>query len=96
MKNFGVGKSILPAVLLHGSFDFALMIASFLVAVNPDNDAFEENAATVSLCISTVVFFCGAAYFLQQSKAQIKRLDELEVTDQVGSPKGEDAEHALV
>jgi len=96
MKSFGVGKSILPAVLLHGSFDFALMIASFLVAVNPDNDAFEENAATVSLCVSTVVFFCGGAYFLQQSKAQIKRLDELEVSDQVGSAKGEDAEHALV
>lgn len=95
-RSFGVGKSILPAVLLHGSFDFSLMIASFLVAVNPDNEVFEENAEWISLVVSTVVFFSGAAYYLQQSRAQIKRLDELAISGQVGAAKGDGAEHALV
>ena len=77
-RRFGVGRSILPAVLLHGSFDLAIMIASFLVAVNPDDENFEEKAETASLATSFAIFLLGVVYYLFQSRAQRKRLDELD------------------
>ena len=103
-RRFGVGRSILPAVFLHGSFDLAIMIASFLVAVNPDDEDFEENAEIASLATSFVIFLFGVVYYLFQSRAQRKRLDELDCAD--GSKKagllpatvtvGDDGDHALV
>ena len=103
-RRFGVGRSILPAVLLHGSFDLAIMIASFLVAVNPDDEDFEEKAEIASLATSFVIFLLGVVYYLFQSRAQRKRLDELDCA--AGSKKagllpatvtvGDDGDHALV
>lgn len=98
-KTFGVGRSILPAILLHGSFDLVIMIASFLVAVNPDDEEFEERAETTSLVVSFVIVLFGVAYYVVQSRAQRKRLNELESGTKAGLlPTATTAasDHALV
>ena len=98
-KTFGVGRSILPAILLHGSFDLVIMIASFLVAVNPDDEEFEERAETTSLVVSFVIVLFGVAYYVVQSRAQRKRLNELESGTKAGllpTATRAASDHALV
>ena len=96
-RSFGVGRSILPAILLHGSFDLVIMIASFLVAVNPDDEKFEE-AETASLVVSFAIVLFGAAYYVVQSRAQRKRLNEMESGAKAGllPTATAAADHALV
>jgi len=100
---FGVGRSILPAIILHGSFDLTIMIASFLVAVNPDDTEFEDKAETASLVVCFVIFFIGAGHYLLQTRAQRKRLDQLECASgskQAGflptTATDEDGDHSLL
>ncbi|KAL3805698.1 hypothetical protein HJC23_005942 [Cyclotella cryptica] len=42
-KNYGLGRVISPAVLLHGSFDFVLMLAAFYGALKKVEEGDNEN-----------------------------------------------------
>lgn len=77
-KSIGTGQTILPAVLLHGSFDFALMVASFWVAVHPDDADLEARAELGSLFAATAVALFGLLYYVREGRAQKERLRVLD------------------
>lgn len=84
----GIGRIIFPALLLHGSFDFALMLSAFIVGLGNDND--NENTsdqkATISredvpaLVVSFVIMMLGIVYYVLMARAQRKRLVGLDQT----------------
>ena len=45
-KNYGIGRIILPAVLLHGLFDFVLMLAAFYESLKASEEGGEKNEGT--------------------------------------------------
>eukprot|EP00566_Odontella_aurita_P002704 CAMPEP_0113532418 /NCGR_PEP_ID=MMETSP0015_2-20120614/4049_1 /TAXON_ID=2838 /ORGANISM="Odontella" /LENGTH=901 /DNA_ID=CAMNT_0000431379 /DNA_START=39 /DNA_END=2744 /DNA_ORIENTATION=- /assembly_acc=CAM_ASM_000160 len=79
-----LGRVISPAVLMHGSFDFVLMLVSFLVALHSGNgggganDDFAAKAEIASFALSLTIVLAGAAYYVKESRQQKKRLDEME------------------
>lgn len=79
-----LGRIISPAVLMHGTFDFVLMLISFLVALHSGNgggganDDFAVKAELVSFALSLTIVLAGAAYYVVESRLQKKRLDEME------------------
>lgn len=91
-KSVGVGRIILPAVLLHGSFDFVLMLAAYFQKVesikegNDDvlgldggADDTEDLAAQLPSMIAGAVFvIIGCVYYVIQSRAQTQRLVALD------------------
>jgi len=87
-KSYGIGRSLFPAVLLHGSFDFALMIFQFIADANAGNDAAGDDGvgwALASLCGSFGIVLLGFLYYAKQSHAQNARLAALDaaiVSDQ--------------
>ena len=88
-KRFGLGRIILPAILLHGSFDFVLMVAAFLqqrkdIIEGKDDESGQksddsEDSADLSeqlpaLIIGLIFVITGYAYYVMQSRAQNRRL----------------------
>lgn len=87
-KRYGLGWIIAPAILLHGTFDFVLMLAAYFMqvedikegnddAVNSaqENDASEDLASQLpSLLIGVVLVIIGYSYYVVQSRAQNQRL----------------------
>lgn len=89
-KKYGLGRIISPAVLLHGSFDFVLMLAAFyqsLKATSSDEGADENQgeasdevtsedlAAELPSLVSGLVFvIIGCIYYGIASRAQNQRL----------------------
>ena len=88
-KRCGLGRIILPAILLHGSFDFVLMAAAVFQNVqdikegNDDDGTAEssENDKNVdlstqipSLVAGLALVACGFVYYAIQSRAQARRL----------------------
>lgn len=87
-KRFGLGRIIFPAILLHGSFDFVLMVAAYFqqreniiegndddanATTTPDDDG--DLADQLPALISGLVFvLTGYAYYVYQSRAQNRRL----------------------
>jgi TRAP-type mannitol/chloroaromatic compound transport system permease large subunit len=89
VKKYGIGRIIAPAVLLHGSFDFVLMLAAFYQSLkasqeSEDNkqdaeasdDVTEEDlSAELPSLISGLVFvIIGCIYYGAASRAQNQRL----------------------
>mmetsp|Transcript_25807 Transcript_25807/g.40618 ORF Transcript_25807/g.40618 Transcript_25807/m.40618 type:complete len:317 (-) Transcript_25807:910-1860(-) len=89
-KKYGLGRIILPAILLHGSFDFVLMVAAYFMQVNTikegtDDDATatpeNEDGATEdiseqlpSMLMVFGLVISGYTYYVVQSRAQTRRL----------------------
>jgi RsiW-degrading membrane proteinase PrsW (M82 family) len=89
-KRYGVGRIITPAVLLHGSFDFVLMLAAFYESLKLVEEGGDQNegtdessnqpteedlAAELPSLISGLVFvILGSIYYGCASRAQNQRL----------------------
>jgi hypothetical protein len=79
-----LGRILVPAVLLHGSFDFVLMLLALLESAKKttaDDDATmqdldEADAMPLILSLSMVVL--GLLYYCCASASQRKRLHELD------------------
>lgn len=87
-QRFGLGRIIFPAILLHGTFDFVLMLAAYFQQVGTikegndedgkaaqDDDSSEDLASQLpALIIGLVLVITGYAYYVVQSRAQTQRL----------------------
>lgn len=89
-KKYGIGRIISPAVLLHGSFDFVLMVAAFYESLKASEEGQDEDqnqgsdseeittedlAAELPSLISGLVFvIIGCIYYGFASRAQNQRL----------------------
>ena len=94
-RGVGIGRILSPAILLHGSFDFVLMVAAYLEQVerikegnDDDSDIPEEDSSEAMMTaedVPTLAFsFCmvlvGYVYYVWQSRAQTQRLIALDRT----------------
>ena len=100
-RNVGLGRILFPAILLHGSFDFVLMVMALIQSVqettklnNDDDMANDDDRSPTthgvrdemsSLIVSVVIVLVGLVYYVCQAEAQRLRLHQL---DQ-GRPSGE-------
>ncbi len=88
-RKYGLGRIMLPAILLHGTFDFVLMLAAFLeqvkkikegsdddsTATSTENDESVDLASQLPALIAGLVLVVfGFVYFVVQSRAQTRRL----------------------
>eukprot|EP00550_Attheya_septentrionalis_P012888 CAMPEP_0198303146 /NCGR_PEP_ID=MMETSP1449-20131203/56735_1 /TAXON_ID=420275 /ORGANISM="Attheya septentrionalis, Strain CCMP2084" /LENGTH=579 /DNA_ID=CAMNT_0044005631 /DNA_START=292 /DNA_END=2029 /DNA_ORIENTATION=- len=86
-----LGRILFPAILLHGSFDFALMVMGLFYTISQipiDNDDNNNNddASNASSLIDQLPSFAagfgimvlGIVYYIMQSKQQSNRLRDLE------------------
>lgn len=93
-----LGRILFPAILLHGSFDFALMVMGLFYAISQipiDNDDNNNNddASNASSLIDQLPSFAagfgimvlGIVYYIMQSKQQSNRLRDLESARRDGS-----------
>ena len=88
--SYGVGYIILPSLLLHGSYDFSLMLMSFLFTDgsnddnnnedNNDNADEDSSIGLVSFLIAFGIVILGFTYYFIESNKQKKRLNSLEVS----------------
>ena len=93
VRTFGLGRIISPAVLLHGTFDFVLMLAAYLQQVEriregndddlvapSDGKATSEDIATElpALIAGIVLVIIGYAYYVVGSRAQTARLQAMD------------------
>jgi F0F1-type ATP synthase membrane subunit c/vacuolar-type H+-ATPase subunit K len=76
----GLFRVLLPAILLHGSYDFAIMIISYLQALYADPDDVTSiivyNIIAMAFSVGFVIF--GFIYYIIQSHKQVARLDRIE------------------
>ena len=87
-RGVGIGRIISPAILLHGSFDFVLMVAAYLQQVQKikegndddsdipkedDSDAVMSEEDIPTLVFSFGMVLVGYIYYVWQSRAQTKR-----------------------
>lgn len=95
-RKTGIGRIISPAVLLHGAFDFVLMVFAYYQQVHKieageDDDAPADATAVVeddediteelpSLLCASVFVALGYAYYVCQSRAQTRRLVAMDDT----------------
>jgi len=82
-RSIGTGRIIFPALLLHGSYDFSIMVFNFLANQPDDMDENEMSALSLiySLCaFATSVLFVigGALYYFRESKRQKARLEQID------------------
>jgi len=68
-----LGRIILPAVMLHGTFDFVLWFLDFLAG-----DQYSSFWALLSWGAGAFITMAGVAYFLRETLAQRKRLEQLD------------------
>jgi len=86
-----LGKAILPALLLHGTFDFILMAIGAFSSINQSNqekkdqedttdldDLFEE-LPILGISMSLVIIF--ATYYIIASRKQKVRLDQMYISE---------------
>jgi hypothetical protein len=87
-----LGRSILPAVLLHGAFDFVLMLLALLERSSKsgtektDDATLDEfdSADALPLVISVGLVILGLLYYCCEGQGQRKRLQELDQGQQGG------------
>jgi hypothetical protein len=68
-----LGRIILPAILLHGTFDFVLWFLDFLAG-----DHYSATWAMLSWGAGIFIILIGLAYFLRQTLEQRQRLARLD------------------
>lgn len=102
-KSIGLGRIIFPAVLLHGAFDFVVMLMALVIGIRHvgektqnDDIKIEETPADKrleygSLAVGFVMVLIGILYYVKESRSQKKRLEEMEV-----DPRRDESELPLV
>jgi hypothetical protein len=76
--SFGLGRIILPSVIFHGTYDFALMAISSSWQ-KEDNYFYNQGGndsrvAIASLCVSWFIMLVGILYYMRISHVQYARL----------------------
>jgi hypothetical protein len=66
-----LGRIILPAVIIHGTFDFGLSFIDFTSR--------SATGAIVALFFAFSVMLCGIIYYIKESRAQRERLQRLDL-----------------
>ena len=64
-----LGRALLPAIILHGTFDFVLMLCDFL---NQNNSAAGEFTA---IALALLIVIAGVTYYFHESANQRQRLE---------------------
>jgi RsiW-degrading membrane proteinase PrsW (M82 family) len=81
-RSHQLGRIILPALMLHGSFDFVLMLMALLQGADEDEDSQDLtqgiNEEVPALIASVVIVLVGLIYYICQAEAQRLRLYELD------------------
>jgi len=79
-EDLGLGRIILPAVLVHGLYDFSIMITTFLSILSGKGDATKGNPIylLLSFVISFGVVILGSLYYMSASSKQRTRLRALD------------------
>lgn len=88
-SSIGLGRIVLPSLLFHGTYDFALLFISdswkrsqaSQYFYSGDNQQSLETIMTV--CISFVILLCGGLCYVVQSQRQYGRLDQLSRSSRV-------------
>lgn len=84
-KGVGVGKIVLPSIILHGTFDSVLMmINSYIDFVSDsDDDGFTQPDLVylniIAACCVTSVMLIGTIWYWRQNRQQKARLKMLEI-----------------
>ena len=79
-----MGRILFPAILLHGSYDFSIMVFNFIFPPQSDNDEDAEDVGDpwivtlLPLVLSVFYVLCGTFYFYYESKSQTMRLQQLD------------------
>jgi len=83
-----LGSIILPAILLHGSYDFTIMLLNFLSELSDGNDENNDDISgeslpslilsILSLCFSVLYVVTGCAYYYRMSRNQKRRIEQIE------------------
>jgi len=77
-RGFHIGKIILPAIILHGTFDAILMIMS-LAEESDNEDNLEISLSDLVACFGIFVcLFVGIGWYYNESKWQRVRLEEMQ------------------
>jgi len=92
-KRYGLGRIIAPAILLHGTFDFVLMVAALFQQVQNIKEGNDDDSTAASpekvesvdlatqlpaLVAGLVLVVCGNLYYVIQSRAQTRRLGAMD------------------
>jgi len=77
-RSISLRHIIFPALMLHGSYDFTIMILNFLSSLHQDND---QNAmmfySLLALPFSFAIIILGLLYYIKESRAQTIRLSNI-------------------
>ena len=102
-QNFQLGKALMPAVLLHGAFDFALIALAVVRSIESDDKGEEttENAndedievPILDYTVAVVITLLGVLYYWFEARKQRNRLSALESTT-LGAATGSLSDHSL-
>mmetsp|Transcript_4793 Transcript_4793/g.6716 ORF Transcript_4793/g.6716 Transcript_4793/m.6716 type:complete len:861 (+) Transcript_4793:508-3090(+) len=87
-QSIGIGRILFPALMLHGTYDFTIMVLSFLsqLANDDGNDDDEVNGdsklalvyATIGLFSSCGFVIAGVFYYVVESGKQLSRLESID------------------
>jgi RsiW-degrading membrane proteinase PrsW (M82 family) len=93
-----LGTILFPSIILHGAFDFVLMLLEFLEkANNPDSSSTEnqkidewDDTDTLPLTISISMVIVGLIYYFCESFSQKKRLKDIDLAESMGNSSSVD------
>ena len=77
--SIGLGRIVLPSVIFHGTYDFALLLITSSWQRSNNEAYFNQggdvtDVAILSFCTSLCIVLAGFAYYMISSRAQYARL----------------------
>ena len=81
-SSIGLGRIVLPSVIFHGTYDFALMYMSDSWKRSQASQYFysddrHHRETVITLCVSFAIIVCGVLFYVVQSKRQYDRLNHI-------------------
>jgi len=80
-RSIQLGRIIIPAIVLHGSYDFVIMLLSFLAG---NEDGGNGNTWAISVALSSSIIFVAWVWYVKESDAQTVRLDQMDTARKFG------------
>jgi len=80
-RSIQLGRIIIPAIVLHGSYDFIIMFLSFLAG---GEDGGNGKSWLISLVAECSIVFVGWIFYVKESDAQTVRLDHMDAARKFG------------
>ena len=78
-KRCKLGRGIIfPSVVLHGTFDFLLLVIPFLFSLGKNDRSESTECKAVLYVCSGLVMVCGIAYYVNQAAHQRRRIGTLD------------------